>query len=85
MKRRHQDQATRRNILIAGLAAIGSGVAMQAKGQEKIAQKTVQYQTTPKDGHQCSTCANYIAPSSCKIVEGTIVPTGWCIAWGPKS
>jgi hypothetical protein len=83
--RPHQDQATRRNILKAGLAAIGSTVAVRAEGQEKIAQATVQYQTSPKDGHMCSTCANYEPPSSCKIVAGTVVPNGWCIAWGPKS
>ena len=45
----------------------------------------VQYQKTPKNGQQCSTCVNYDPPSACKIVAGAIVPEGWCIAYGPKT
>ncbi len=81
---RHDDKATRRQIMRAGLAAVGGVVAISARAQEKIAQAQVQYQTTPKDGAKCSTCVNFEAPASCKIVAGTINPDGWCIAYAPK-
>ena len=68
----------------AGLAAIGGVAAIRAHAQEKIAQAQVQYQLMPKDGAKCSTCVNFEAPASCKIVAGSISPNGWCIAYGPK-
>ena len=81
--KRHE---TRRGILQAGVAVLGGvAVAPQARAQEKIAQTMVQYQKTPKNGQQCSTCVNYDPPSACKIVAGTIAPEGWCIAYGPKT
>jgi hypothetical protein len=61
------------------------GVAGTALAQdEKLAQSVVQYQETPKDGAKCSTCVNFVAPNSCKIVAGTINPEGWCVAYAPK-
>jgi hypothetical protein len=81
---RHDDSATRRQIMRAGLAAVGGVVAISAHAQDKIAQAQVQYQTTPKDGAKCSTCVNFEPPAACKIVAGTINPDGWCIAYAPK-
>jgi hypothetical protein len=93
---RRDDKATRRQIMRAGLAAVGGvaavSVGARAEGkiggaqfaQDKIAQAQVQYQTTPKDGAKCSTCVNWEAPNACKIVAGTISPEGWCIAYAPK-
>ena len=87
-----QDNKTRRSVLRAGLAAVGgvvvAGGARAAAGsqlaQDKIAPAQVQYQTTPKDGQQCDKCVNWVAPNACKIVSGTIAPTGWCLAFAPK-
>jgi len=87
-----QDDTTRRGILQAGLAAVGGiagASAARAAGamrlaQDKIAPAQVQYQTTPKDGHQCDQCVNWVAPNACKIVSGTISPQGWCLAFAPK-
>ncbi len=79
---------TRRQVMRAGLTAVGAlgaiVVASTAEAQEKIAQAQVQYQTTPKDGNKCSTCVNFEAPAACKIVAGSISPNGWCIAFAPK-
>jgi len=76
---------TRRGLLQVGLASIGGLIALRAQAQEKLAQNLVQYQETPKDGHMCSTCVNYVEPNGCKIVAGNINPNGWCVAWGPKA
>ena len=82
--RRYDDNATRRQIMRAGLATVGGMVAVSARAQDKIAQAQVQYQNTPKDGNKCSTCVNFEPPNACKIVAGNINPEGWCIAFAPK-
>jgi hypothetical protein len=74
-------------VLGGGLTVLAAGLSTRAQAQapQKLAQKVVQYQTTPKNGQQCSNCVNFEPPNACKLVEGSIVPTGWCIAFGPKS
>jgi spermidine/putrescine-binding protein len=70
--------------LIAGAAAV-AGTATTARAQDqKIAKTLVQYQEQPKDGAECDKCVNWVAPNGCKIVEGTINPKGWCVAFAPK-
>jgi hypothetical protein len=81
---RFSNRTTRRQVMRAGLAVVGAVVAASTEAQEKIAQAMVQYQPTPKDGNKCSTCVNFEAPASCKIVAGSISPNGWCIAYAPK-
>ena len=49
-----------------------------------MAQAAVHYQPDPKDGHQCDGCAFFIAPNSCKMVDGMIAPTGWCALYSAK-
>jgi hypothetical protein len=87
MTTRHNDDATRRQVLRAGLAVVGGVVAAgaAARADEKISQAQVQYQQVPKDGQHCSICVNFQAPSSCAIVAGTINPNGYCIAFAPKA
>ncbi len=87
MRRERGDEASRRAVLGVGLTALAAGLTTGAKAQapQKLAQKIVQYQPTPKNGQQCSTCVNFEAPNQCKLVEGPVVPTGWCIAYGPKA
>jgi hypothetical protein len=76
---------SRRTVLIGAagalpLIALGSTVA-----EAKMAQSAVRYQETPKDGKQCSGCNLFVAPSSCKTVDGTISPNGWCTLWVKKA
>ncbi len=76
---------SRRRLLEATvLAAPLALVARRAFAQEKLAQKAVQYQDTPKNGQQCSECANFVAPNACKLVQGPISPKGWCLMYTPK-
>ena len=44
----------------------------------------VQYQLTPKNKQQCDTCLHWVAPDQCKMVEGKIVPKGWCSLYAVK-
>lgn len=82
--------ASRRVALKTGLgllAATGAvGLASTARAQSaKADPSTVGYQTKPSNGQQCSGCVQFIAPAACKIVSGTISPSGWCELYSPAS
>ena len=52
----------------------------------KASQISVQYQPQPKDGKKCAECMHFIAESNtCKLVEGSISPDGWCTIWTKKT
>ena len=79
------DHVSRRTILIAAAGAAPLLTLMSGSAEAKMAQSSVKYQPTPKDGKQCSGCNLFIAPSSCKSVAGDIAPTGWCSIWVKKA
>jgi hypothetical protein len=67
--------------LCAGGAAILStavGKSRDAAAQGKMAQQLVGYQDTPRGPDRCDNCIQFQPPSLCKVVEGTIAPSGWC-------
>ena len=69
-------------VSIGGAAAvIGSSTPALAA---KAPQKAVKYQDTPKGEQRCENCALFEAPSSCKTIDGTISPQGWCIVYAKK-
>ena len=72
-------------VCLAVAAAWLSAAPREAFGQQKATKAMVQYQDTPKGGHQCSGCSNFAAPASCKVVSSAISPHGWCSIWTPKS
>ncbi len=82
------NDGSRRALLRTGLGLIAGGVVLagqaRAQADSKVEQSVVQYQTSPKDGAQCSGCVNFVAPNACKVVAGVIAPTGWCVAYAPK-
>lgn len=79
---------SRRTVLRAGMGLVAgaavAGAAHAADAPPKLAKSVVMYQDSPKNGQKCSECVHFVAPSSCKIVEGTISPNGWCGAFAPK-
>ena len=82
-------KVSRRRILQTGVAvsivALASHASRRtAHAQQKVAKNVVKYQESPKDGHQCSGCANFVAPDGCKVVSGKINARGWCTIWTPK-
>jgi High potential iron-sulfur protein len=80
-----QKGVSRRTILMAAASAAPVLALMSGSAEAKMAEKAVQYQTTPKDGHQCDGCNFFVAPNSCKMVDGDISPTGWCLLWVKKA
>lgn len=82
-------EMSRRRFL--GTAAVGGGAliavtfgARPAAAGGKMSQSSVKYQPHPKGKQQCSNCALFVAPASCKVVEGPISPEGWCQIYAPK-
>jgi High potential iron-sulfur protein len=74
----------RRTVLLAASAAPLLALT-GGQAQAKIAPAGVHYQATPKDGKQCDGCNFFVAPNSCKLVDGEIAPTGWCALWAKKA
>ena len=80
-----QKGVSRRTVLIAAAGAAPVLALMSGAAEAKMAQAAVKYQTTPKDGHQCDGCNFFVAPNACKVVDGDISPTGWCLLWVKKA
>ena len=72
---------------LAGLLYATETAPAQAKGS----QAQYKYQSKPNGSKKCSNCTFFIpgksasANGSCKIVDGTISPNGYCIAWSAKT
>lgn len=72
-------------ITLFGARSTGANSAAAAT-TKKLAQAGVLYQTKPKGEKKCSSCMNFIAESkTCKLVDGSISPDGWCILWAKKA
>jgi len=76
-------QLSRRSLLrnvgfaAGGVAILGTTVTAN-RAEAKPTQKLVGYQDTPKGEQRCDNCSQFQAPSSCKVVEGDVSPSGWC-------
>jgi hypothetical protein len=75
----------RRTVLIAAGATAPLLALMSSGAEAKMAQSSVKYQATPKDGKQCDGCNLFVAPNGCKSVAGDIAPSGWCALWVKKA
>ena len=73
---------SRRHIPLAAVAAISAATAVNndpgSAAEMKISANAVGYQDHPNGDKQCSECVHFLPPSSCKMVEGTISPHGYC-------
>jgi len=75
----------RRDVILGTCAAvIALATGTRAWAQAKAPQKTVQYQEKPKGDQQCDKCQHFVAPDSCKLVDGKINPKGWCLLYVVK-
>lgn len=72
-------------------ALAGLLLAETTRAEAKGAKAQFKYQDTPNNGHKCSQCTFFVAasdskaPGTCKIVDGSISPNGWCTAFSAKS
>ena len=75
-------------VILPALA--GLVIAETAPAQAKGSKAQFKYQDSPHNGQKCSGC-NFFVPGSsakangtCKLVDGSISPNGWCTAYAPK-
>lgn len=73
-------------VTAGGVAALAATMTENrgAVAQTKMSQKVVGYQDTPQGDHRCDNCLQFLPPSSCKVVDGTINPAGWCKVYVKK-
>lgn len=81
---------SRRSVLKQAVLLAGAGLtasvlpARTAHAQGKASKAAMKYQDKPEGNKKCSDCLQFVAPDSCKVVEGTINPNGYCLAWVKK-
>lgn len=75
-------EVSRRSLLRGIACAAGAATILTAAAEPAMANKlpksAVGYQDKPHGAQECSKCALFEAPHSCKSVAGTINPHGWC-------
>lgn len=93
-----QFDASRRTLLkngatiavIGAVATTGLLKSGPARAQTKASQATMMYMPKPHGADQCDNCIHFIpgktpkADGTCKIVEGNVSPSGWCVAYARK-
>ena len=70
-----------RRAVLGAVAAVGVAAATAERAfaaKPKRSQADVNYQDHPHGDERCDTCAPYVAPDSCKTVEGKVSAKGWC-------
>ena len=79
---------TRRSIVQAAIGAFAAAAAIAARPRPAAAEPTISkdavaYQDQPQGDRECDKCRLFVAPSSCKLVEGAISPHGSCRIFRP--
>ena len=77
-------ERTRRALIRATAATLAAGLCVRVShtfAAEKMTQAQAEYQPTPNGIYSCGQCTLFVAPSSCKVVEGTVSTDGWCKAF----
>jgi High potential iron-sulfur protein len=77
-------RALLRNVAVAAAGVAAFSAAMSDRAEAKVAQNLVGYQDQPHGAQQCSNCLQFEPPSACKVVDGTVSPTGWCKVYVKK-
>ena len=82
-----RSEALKSLIVLPALAAAIVPEIAEAKGSKA----QFKYQDHPKGDAMCSNCQLFIpgktpaANGTCKLVEGSISPKGWCTAYSKKA
>jgi len=74
---------SRRCLLLGAVAAVSAVTVVgtdpsTAVAVAKISEAAVGYQDHPNGDKECSKCMQFQPPNSCKMVDGTINPQGYC-------
>jgi len=83
------DQLSRRAVLrnaatavgLIGTSALATGCAQptaQAPTLPKQTKLQAAYQDHPDGSERCGVCAHFIPPGDCRVIQGPVIPDGWC-------
>ena len=77
---------SRRTLLVGSIAAGSASLLLATKvnATVKVSQAAVHFKTAANTDHNCGACRHFIAPSSCRFVEGTISSDCSCWIWASK-
>lgn len=67
-----------------GGAIIASELAPSPAKATKMSPTAMSYRPAPNGSQRCDNCTNFQPPSACKVVDGAIAPSGWCILYHAK-
>ncbi len=77
---------------VGAVAAAGLLKATPARAQAgKASQAVAMYQPKPHGKDQCDNCIHFVpgktptANGTCKVVEGSVAPQGWCVMYARKA
>jgi len=68
-------------IAVAGVSASLCLPAWAARASDKMTKAQAEYQDAPNGIYSCGNCTLFVAPSSCKVVDGDVSTDGWCKAY----
>ncbi len=77
-------RSKRRLLLGVGLVAATGAISSRVLAQSKLSQAQAKYQDKPKGDQRCDGCVQFLSPNGCKVVDGKISPSGWCMLYAPK-
>jgi hypothetical protein len=82
---RHKQPNLSRRILLHALA-VGVPATLclpmsPVQADDKMTKARAEYQDKPNGIYSCGNCTLFVAPSSCKVVEGEVSTDGWCKAF----
>jgi hypothetical protein len=87
----HSLDLSRRGLLRSAALVAGGGallaaglIASSAEAATKLTQQAANYQSTPKGMARCNVCSQWVQPTDCKVVQGPVLPTGWCSLYVAK-
>lgn len=81
---------SRRTLVAGGIVAGSASLLLptDASATAKVSQSAVHFKVAangaPTDGHSCGACKHFMAPSSCRFVEGSISSDCSCWIWTSK-
>ena len=71
-------------LVAGGAAVVAAGLTTQ-RAEAKMTEQAAGYVPVSKTEQQCGNCSLFIEPSSCRLVDGTISPKGYCKFYVKKS
>jgi hypothetical protein len=71
---------SRRHVVIGSVVAgtLSSATRAVAQTTNKFSKSAAGYRDAPRANQSCGACANFLAPSDCKVVASPITASGWC-------